>query len=393
MKYLKYLVIIILFSSCDTDEAEEQMPAEQYIPIGEVTYAPTQESQFIWQSNIEIANDSIFAVGAFFTNNVDEGIYVAKFNDSLELDKSVFPVNGLFQLNTRRVISHIVNDHIYITHSHTTINDSQTKMIKTNFDGEIIWEIPEINDVFITSVNNINDQIILYGFQGWGGASSFDQPLIVIFLDEEGNITNEIELGDDYATNGDIAVLNNNSLLLTCLKLDEGPDDLKPHIVNIDLQGNILWEEQLDYINDFVFRTDLFHVEVGTDGIYFSFTSRIGAPLKLGKVSLNGELMWITNVANFWSGGTFEYIEDLVLDQSNNIYLTGCIITNSSGTRRMAITKFDSNGQLIESYVHPTEGLWAESMKILNDEIITISRGFPTGLVSLIKFDYDLQVR
>ena len=115
MKYLKYLFLILLISSCDTDDAEEQAPAEQYIPIGEVTYAPTQESQFIWQSNVEIANDSIFAIGAFFPDFTAEGIYVAKFNDSLELDKSVFPLTGLFQLDSRSVRSHIVNNHIYIS--------------------------------------------------------------------------------------------------------------------------------------------------------------------------------------------------------------------------------------------------------------------------------------
>ena len=110
-------------------------------------------------------------------------------------------------------------------------------------------------------------------------------------------------------------------------------------------------------------------------------------------MSFTGELLWTRPVSNLWFNDTFEHIEDLVLDQNNNSYITGAVNNSNSGDRRMALAKYNSEGQLLEAYIHPTAGLWGESMKIMNDEIITISRGFPSGLVSLIKFDFNFELR
>jgi len=393
MKYLKYLLLLILFSNCEKDSAEEQEPVEQYIPIGEVTYAPTANPDFTWQTNVEVANDSIFVVGSYSPNQDDEGIYMAKFNDSLVLDLNVFPINDLFQLETRKVRSHIVNDNMYITHGYTANNYAYTNLIKANLDGEVIWENELTDNIFIMNITSLNNQVVLYGFKDWNGSNSLNYPVTTIILDESGNIVNQIDLGSIYASSGDITSLNDGTLLISCLKRDEGPDDLKPYLVNFDVQGNILWETQLGYYDDFVFRFDLFHVEKGTDGIYFTYTGRIGNPPQIGKVTFDGELLWRWDVDHLWFGDTFEQIEDLVLDQNNNIYLIGSKRSNNSGDLRMAMAKYSSDGSFVQAYLHPPAGYWGQSFKILNNELVTVSRTFPNYLVSIVKFDFDFELR
>jgi len=392
MKYIKYILVLLLFTNCDKDSAEEQEPVEQYIPIGEVIYTPTSNPHRTWLTNVEVMNDSIFVAGAYQPNQDDEGIYMARFNDSLEIDINEFPVNGLFQVETRRVESHSFNNHLYVSHSYTSNVYAFSTLMKLNTDGDLIWEVDIPFSFMTVDIISRNNNIIVYG-RNWNGANSYNQPNSVLTFDDSGNLINQIDLNSNYTSGNNILLLDDNTFVLTNLKRDEGPDDMKPTLVNLDAEGNILWETQLGYYDDFVFRFDLFHIKKGTDGIFFTYTGRIGNPPQIGKVTFDGELLWRWEVSNLWFNDTFEQIEDLTVDQNNNIYLIGSKRSNNSGDLRMALAKYDSEGRLVRAITHPPAGYWGQSFKILNNELVTASRDFTNDLVSLIKFDFDLEIR
>lgn len=397
MKYLKYLLLVAIIISCSKDDSIEKplLVEEEFIPIGEISFTPVADPVYNGQLNLEVMNDSIFTIGVCLPDFNSEGIFMAKYNDSLQLADSTFPINGLYQLETRRVYSHTFNNQLYVSHVHTNGNSSAiSKFMKVNTDGGLIWETEIPFSFFARQSVNRNDEIIVYGNRNWNFFDNFNHPISLLVFDTSGNIINQIDLSDLYTSGNDIKLLDDNTFVLTCLKRDEGLYDIKPHLINVDFNGNILWELQLDYFDDFVFRYDLFHLEKGTDAIYFSYTSRVGAPLKLGKVSYNGTLVWKKTVERIWLNDTFEFIEDMVLDQNNNIYLIG-ENNNSSTTdaRYMSLAKYNTDGDLLNGYIHTTPYLWGQSIKILNNELITASRDYGNAQVSLMKFNFDLELR
>ena len=397
MKYLKYLLLVAITISCSKDDSIEKplLVEDEFIPIGEISYTPVEGPVYNGQLNLEVMNDSIFTIGVCLPDFNIEGIFMAKYSDSLQLDDSTFPINGMYQLETRRVYSHTFNNQLYVSHVHTNGNSSAiSKFMKVNTDGALIWETEIPFNFFARQSVNRNNDIIVYGNRNWNFFDNFNHPISLLVFDTSGNIINQIDLSDLYTSGNDIKLLDDNTFVLTCLKRDEGLYDIKPHLINVDFNGNILWELQLDYFDDFVFRYDLFHLEKGTDAIYFSYTSRVGAPLKLGKVSYNGALVWKKTVERIWSNDTFEFIEDMILDQNNNIYLIG--ENNNSTTtdaRYMSLAKYSTDGDLLNAYIHTTPYLWGQSIKVLNNELITASRDYGNAQVSLMKFNFDLEVR
>lgn len=393
----------MLMLSCSNDDKEynkTEIPTEKI--IGQVIYNPFQtnnKSNKPFESfNLQIYNSNQVIVGnrnhpdnSISGNYTTDYVYFTSFDNSLVKTYEKYPV-GNFNFTTRNLKLKIINNEIYLLYAYG-YPVTKNKLLKLNSNGEILFDYTLSDNLNYSDFILIKDSFYLIsaGYD-YSNANSIENQLNLTILDKNGNQLNHSTY-QNYKCSSDI-IIANNQLFISTTKFIEWDLNV-PIILRSDLNGNILSETKIDMsYKRFILP---FYIRKGIDAIYgVSSGTGYNCQNAIAKVDFSGSINWksFIKIDNF-SYYDFEFIEDFELDSSNNLYLFGSINEQVGfGPRRIAIAKYNSNGNLTKSYVHKETGeQWGRCLEIYNDEIFTTSSTYSLTEIALMKFDFNLNVK
>lgn len=392
--------------SCSNDEKEyikTEIPTQKI--IGQVIYNPFQTNNIslkpftsfdlqIYNSNEVIVGNRNHPDNSISGDFTTDYVYFTSFDNSLVKNFEKYPV-GSFNFTTRNLKLKIINNEIYLLYAYG-YPVTKNKLLKLNSNGEILFDFALPDNFYYTDFVLINNKFYLVS-SGYNTGTYNDTTLLrLTILDKEGNMMNHLTY-KNYTYSSDIITVN-NQLFISSTKFIKF-DNNKPVVLKSDLNGTILSETQIENFNNSP--TSMFpkpfYIRKGTDAIY-SVSNGYGHTVKnaIAKLDFSGNIIWSKSITitNF-PYSDFEFIEDFELDSSNNLYLFGSINEhNGFGPRRIAIAKYDSNGNFVKSYIHKEDGeQWGRCLEIYNNEIYTTSSTYSFTEIALMKFDLNLNVK
>ncbi|KAF9657891.1 MULTISPECIES: hypothetical protein [Tenacibaculum] len=382
--------------------SEEQGEPTQLI-IGEKQYYPVENPYYISWLDLNIFNNDILVSGISFKDNNSEGLFINYLDQNLNITDKKSPIRDQFNQNSsfhngniesRNIITIPQNNNLYIAYSYLTDYENKSMLIKTSNKGNLIWEKELDNKTFVNNFVIISNNLFVLKNLIVGNQENRKSSILIFDLNS--NFINEINFPDEYKNFNDIISLDNESIILSCFKKELGISEIEPYIIKSDLQGNILWELKLHTFFDFTFRYDNFIINKTNNYILSVMPDRQNGRHIFCKVSFEGQLIWKKNITiNNFPYNRFEFIEDFKTDNNGNTYLIGAVNEQIGfGPRRMAIAKYDLNGNLEKSYYHRNENdeQWGQSIDLTNKNIYTLSTNYPSHKVSLIKLNFDLEI-
>ncbi|MDO9260387.1 MAG: hypothetical protein Q7U08_00390, partial [Flavobacteriaceae bacterium] len=292
------------------------------------------------------------------------------------------------------------------------LNNSQGIVTKYTSTGELIWfralEGIYSNLQIMNIIKFQNNYFFIARRYNTGGYPS--AITIIGKMSIEGEII-FIKTLEKFTLGYDIEIYDESSFLISSVKYfyNEnqyiGPSNnynkAQPFILNIDLDGNIIWQSKIDDLDTDLFHPSLFFTRKGTDGIYCIYRRRTYAnEAKITKLDFSGNVLWskpINKIKNFPPYYVFSNIEDFTLDNENNMYLIGFADeSNCCGPTYFGVAKFDSNGNYVNSYTNlgSENKLSGFGIKIdKQNNIITASENSKKQNITLLKLNKNLVVQ
>jgi hypothetical protein len=220
-------------------------------------------------------------------------------------------------------------------------------MVKYNSAGDLLWiSRHDSSDVFNHLYMAIDDDDNIYVSGQWPVSYPFRfirQPLLIKFQPDGGTAWARI-YGDTLARSTDPPVIAADSSGGVCVcGVDKlGPDSLdryrfKYYVTKFTPDGDTAWGRCFDntgYLFDYPV-----DIKVGRSGaIYvggYSWRPLMNPDITIIKCSSDGDLIWSSTFA----GDTLssEYLNDLALDRSENIYITGKMFIEGIGEKMITI--------------------------------------------------------
>jgi len=111
-------------------------------------------------------------------------------------------------------------------------------------------------------------------------------------------------------------------------------------ILKYNPDGQLSWEEEIEYFNPYFY--SLKFIIPQSDYIYLTDYSLIQNLLYVFKLNKHGQIEWITrdNVPSF---GSYYYVSDIIIDENENICITGACYSESR--QDIFTIKYNKNGQ------------------------------------------------
>lgn len=141
-----------------------------------------------------------------------------------------------------------------------------------------------------------------------------------------------------------IAIDSSGYVYITGETFSYGAGDRDAFIAKLDASGNLLWFKIIGGEN----HDSSYGIAIDASGyIYITgYTDSYGAgetDILIAKVDALGNLLWLKIIG----GNAWDYGHSIVIDASNNIYITGDTNSYGAGNRDVFIARLDSSGSLL----------------------------------------------
>jgi len=221
-------------------------------------------------------------------------------------------------------------------------------VIKLDNDGNILWQ-KKIggtgNDYGWAIAVDGNGNVYVTGYQNSDSYGSVDYG--VIKLDTNGNILWQKKIGGVSSDFGNaIAVDSSGNVYLNGYQEsdDYGDGGTDYGVVKLDTNGNLLWQKKIGgtgYDRGYAIAVD------GSGNVYvngYQETDNYGnRDYGVIKLDTNGNILWQKKI-----GGTGnDYGQDIAVDSSGNVYVTGHQESDSYGLYDYGVIKLDSSGNIL----------------------------------------------
>lgn len=425
IKRIFYVISIFLLFSCSSDNESEDVISNKPDPELEIRKIGEKEIKFeseeldpervkaLLHLNLHVndLNEYIITGITQIDRNLKWGGFILNTTDTLSKQYLELPVELNIDGNQYggELNSKVVENNNLLVFG--TLNNSKCIIAKYNSNGERLWFKVlegEFSDLQIVNIIQLKNDYYFLGRRSsyyTNGAASLITNVGKMSMD--GNIIFNKVL-KNFSLGYNIENYNENSFLITSAKFlyrddnqsfETAYDKVQPHVINIDISGNIIWESNINELTTDLFHPLLFYVRKGTDGIYCVYNRRsMSDEAKLTKLDLNGNVLWtkpITGIKKFIPYNTFRRIYDITLDADNNIYLVGYTAKDLVwGPTSVGVAKFDSNGAYLNSYTNYdfNNGLFGDSIEFDRHGNLVIASENHNNDLTLFKLNKNLDL-
>ncbi|KKM75449.1 hypothetical protein LCGC14_1390130 [marine sediment metagenome] len=285
----------------------------------------------------------------FFNVNKDNGSIDKEVINDLSISDSIVEWSrfwGADQYETGKSLIIDSNGYIYVggeTNSFGT-GDYDLFLIKYNAFGDEIWNITIIsagNDGFQALALDSSNNIYILGYSFSGVFPNIDQDTFLFKFNSSGNLLWQTMWGGsdrDYGSDILIDSLDNIYIAGDTNSYGAGSSDV--FIIKYNSNGTKLWESIWGGTDSEDCSKIAFDSE---ENLYITGGTRIGSykSIYLVKYNNSGSIKW----ESIWSRGfTGDNSYDMLIDSSDNIYITGSTTYWSSNVRSVVLIKFNNRG-------------------------------------------------